>query len=82
MERAARVSHAALYLPLGATPVLGLLAYHVGGPFGGIHGWNKPLFIGLIGIHSVAALYHHLWLRDGTLRRKLSPARGSVELRS
>lgn len=74
MLLAARTSHILFYALLFATPVLGLLAFYVGDPFGDIHSLNKPVFIVLIAVHTVAALYHQVWLKDGTLRRMLSPA--------
>jgi len=73
MQIAARVSHALFYILLVATPILGLLAFYVGDPWGDIHALNKPIFIVLIGIHASAAFYHQLWLRDGTLKRMLVP---------
>lgn len=75
MEVAARVSHGLFYLLLLATPIVGLLAFYVGDPWGDIHSLNKPVFIVLIAIHALAALFHQFWLRDGTLKRILVPAR-------
>lgn len=75
MQTAARVSHGLFYLLLLATPIVGLLAFYVGDPWGDIHSMNKPAFIILIAIHFVASLYHQLWLKDGTLTRMLSPTK-------
>jgi cytochrome b561 len=75
MHLAAGASHALFYVLLLATPVLGLLAFYVGDPWGDIHSWSKPAFIVLIAIHALAALYHQFWLRDGTLQRMVSPSR-------
>jgi len=75
MQLAAHASHGLFYFLLLATPIVGLLAFYLGDPWGDIHALNKPAFILLIGIHVVAALYHQFWLRDGTLRRMISPAR-------
>lgn len=75
MGTAAKISHALFYILLVATPILGLLAFYVGDPWGDIHSLNKPAFIILITVHAIAALYHQFWLRDGTLRRMLVPAR-------
>ncbi|MEZ2329671.1 cytochrome b [Mesorhizobium sp. RCC_202] len=75
MHLAAKASHALFYVLLLATPVLGLLAFYVGDPWGDIHSLSKPAFIVLIAVHALAAFYHQFWLRDGTLRRMLSPAR-------
>jgi cytochrome b561 len=41
---------------------------------GDIHALAKPVFIVLISIHAAAALFHQLWLRDGTLKRMLLPS--------
>jgi len=74
MKRAASASHALFYVLLLAMPVLGLLGYYIGDPYGDIHSWGKPLLIILISIHAAAALFHQFWLKDGTLRRMLVPA--------
>lgn len=37
----------------------------------GLHGLGANLLLGLIGLHAMAALYHHYWLRDGVLTRML-----------
>jgi len=75
MQLAARALHALFYVLLLATPVLGLLAFYFGDPWGDIHTLSKPAFIVLIAIHALGAFYHQFWLRDGTLRRMISPAR-------
>ncbi|MER9920445.1 MULTISPECIES: cytochrome b [unclassified Mesorhizobium] len=75
MQVAARISHGLFYLLLLATPIVGLLAFYVGDPWGDIHSLNKPVFMVLISVHAFAALFHQYWLRDGTLRRMLSPRR-------
>ncbi|CRI64199.1 Fmu, rRNA SAM-dependent methyltransferase (fragment) [Thiocapsa sp. KS1] len=36
-----------------------------------LHGWGGYLIIGVVVLHSVGALKHHLIERDGTLRRML-----------
>jgi cytochrome b561 len=74
MAQAARGAHALFYALLIATPLLGLLGYYVGEPFDDIHSAAKPVFIVLIALHALAALFHQFWLRDGTLRRMLVPA--------
>jgi cytochrome b561 len=75
MGKAAALSHGAFYILLIAAPILGLLAYYLGKPFGELHELCKPLLIILIGAHAAAALFHQFWLRDGTLRRMLVPRR-------
>ena len=73
MSAAARASHILFYILLAATPILGLLAYYVGDPFGEIHSLAKPVFILLIVLHAAAALLHHFWLKDDTLKRIFIP---------
>ncbi|MBZ9678794.1 cytochrome b [Mesorhizobium sp. ES1-1] len=75
MQTAALASHHLFYVLLVATPIIGLLAFYFGDPWGDIHSLNKPVFIVLIAIHALAALFHQFWLRDGTLRRMLVPSR-------
>lgn len=36
-----------------------------------IHGWLAYVLVGLIGLHTVGALYHHLILKDETLKRMI-----------
>ena len=38
-----------------------------------LHEVLRVLFLGLVGLHSVAALMHHFALRNGVLRRMLRP---------
>jgi cytochrome b561 len=74
MALASRAAHWLFYALLVAVPVTGLLGYYFEGPFGDIHSWAKPVFIGLIAIHAAAALFHQFWLKDGTLMRMVKPA--------
>ncbi len=74
MQIAAHASHGLFYVLLVATPIMGLLAFYVGDPWGDIHSLNKPVFIVLIAIHAAAALYHQFWLKDGTLTRIVAPS--------
>ncbi len=60
---------------LFAMPVLGLLTIYVSESFGDIHTLGKPVFIVLITVHVVAALFHQFVKRDGTLGRMLVLAR-------
>ena len=75
MDWAARLVHWAFYLMLFAMPVLGLLTVYVSDTFGDIHKLGKPVFLALIAVHVLAALYHQFIRKDGTLRRILVPAR-------
>ncbi|MDB5587758.1 MAG: cytochrome b562 [Devosia sp.] len=74
MQIAAKISHFAFYVLLIATPILGLLAFYFGDPYGPIHMLNRPAFIILIAIHAAAALFHQFWLKDGTLTKMVRPA--------
>jgi cytochrome b561 len=74
MAVASNAMHWLFYGLLFAVPITGLLGYYAEGPFGDIHAWAKPVFIGLIGLHAAAALFHQLWLKDGLLLRMLKPA--------
>ena len=75
MRAAAYASHLLFYIVLILAPILGLLAFYFGDPFGDLHQLSKPVLIVLIAIHFMAALYHQLWLKDGTLRRIIVPAK-------
>lgn len=75
MDWAAKLVHWAFYLMLFVMPVLGLLTVYVSDSFGDIHKLGKPVFIVLIAVHVLAALFHQFVKRDGTLRRILVPAR-------
>lgn len=44
---------------------------HLAGLLGDIHATAAYGLLGLIGVHVLAALYHHFWLRDDTLLRML-----------
>lgn len=70
-DLAARAMHWLFYALLVVVPVLGLMGYYFGDPWGEIHQLAKPAFIILIGLHAGAALFHQFVLRDGTLRRML-----------
>jgi cytochrome b561 len=75
MTATARISHGLFYILLVTSPILGLLAFYVGDPFGDIHSLNRPVFIVLIALHVGAALLHQFWFKDGTLKRMLMPSR-------
>ncbi|MDW5317574.1 cytochrome b [Rhizobium sp. PL01] len=74
MSFASRITHWIFYALLIAVPVTGLLGFYTDGPFGDIHAWAKPVFIGLIALHAGAALFHQFWLKDGLLKAMLVPA--------
>ena len=72
---AARFAHGLFYALLVAVPVTGLVGYYYGSPFGDLHAWAKPVFVGLIAVHGLAAVYHQFWVKDGTLSRMLKAAK-------
>ena len=43
-----------------------------------LHGWLGDAIIWLAGLHALAALFHHLILRDGLLRMMLPPRLGAA----
>ncbi len=43
----------------------------LGRALGDVHIWTSYVLLGVIGLHVVAALYHHFWLGDRVLRRML-----------
>lgn len=69
----AKLTHFAFYFLLVAMPVTGILAYWFAPSLGDLHELGKPVFIVLIVLHVVAALWHQFWLRDGLLMRMLKP---------
>jgi cytochrome b561 len=73
MATTAKVSHALFYILLIMMPILGLLAYYIGDPYGDLHELGKPILIILIALHACGSLYHQFWLKDGTLRRIFVP---------
>jgi len=73
MAAAAKLGHAVFYILLILMPILGLLAYYVGDPYGDLHELGKPILILLITLHVCASLYHQFWLKDGMLQRILVP---------
>ena len=74
MRLAAKATHWAFYALLFAAPLTGLLAYYLWDWMGDVHALAKPVFIAFIGIHALAALFHHFVLRDATLRRMIVPS--------
>lgn len=72
--RVARVTHVVLYALILLVPVLGGLAWFAGLPTQGPHeGLANALMVVAV-LHVLAALYHHLVLKDGIMRRMLRPA--------
>ena len=79
MAIASRATHCLFYILLVAAPASGLLAVYIWNWMGDIHTLAKPLFIGLIGVHAAAALFHHFVFKDTTLRNMLVPAGKTVD---
>lgn len=66
----AKMTHGILYLAMIAVPVVGLYAWFGGSEEAGdIHGFAKPVFIILVGLHILGALYNHFVLKNGLLLR-------------
>jgi len=61
----------ALRLRNDAPPVSPAVDKVLGHRLEDLHGTIGEVFYWIIGLHVVAALYHHLWRRDDTLRRML-----------
>lgn len=51
-------------------PVLGL-SHDIGAKVANLHGWLGNTILWLAGLHAVAALYHHVVLKDGVLASML-----------
>jgi cytochrome b561 len=72
--KAAEAGHWLLYALMIAAPVTGLLAWYGGvSSAAELHELLKPLFIILVAVHVVAALWHHFGLKDGLLDRMRRP---------
>lgn len=72
-ELVAKVIHGLFYLLLVAAPLTGLAAWFLKiRPAGEIHELMKPVFIVLIALHIVGALWHKFVLKDDTMQRMLS----------
>ncbi len=67
---AGHLGHGALYALMIVVPVLGLLAWFgASEDLAEVHELGKPAFLIVIGLHVLAALWHHFWLKDGLLLR-------------
>lgn len=72
-EMAAKAIHGLFYLLLIAAPLTGLAAWYLKiRPAGEVHELMKPVFIVLIALHIVGALWHKFALKDATMQRMLS----------
>jgi cytochrome b561 len=73
MARASIATHWMFYVLLFVVPVIGLLGYYIGDPYGELHVLAKPPFIVLILLHASAAVYHQFVRKDGLLKRMIIP---------
>ena len=72
-ETVAKVIHGLFYLLLIAAPLTGLAAWFLKiRPAGEVHELMKPVFIVLIVLHIVGALWHKFVLKDATMQRMVS----------
>jgi cytochrome b561 len=72
-EIAAKSIHGLFYLLLLVAPLTGLAAWFLGVRAAGeVHEVLKPVFIILIALHVVGALWHQFIVKDETLKRMLS----------
>ncbi|WP_075215416.1 cytochrome b [Mongoliimonas terrestris] len=72
--RLAEGVHWLFYALMVAAPVSGLVAYYVSEAAAGPHKLMKPVFIVLILLHVVGALWHQMVARDATMRRMIAPS--------
>ncbi|MBI1170191.1 cytochrome b [bacterium] len=75
LEKAGDAGHILLYLLMIGLPVTGLMAFYGGfTSLGSLHGGIlKALLWAVIGLHVVAAFYHHFILKDGLINRMRKP---------
>jgi len=74
MALAARAMQAGLYLLLLAVPLTE--SHALGTTLAALHGWLGDAIVWLAGLHALAALYHHVLLKDGVLTGMLPLALG------
>ena len=75
LKFAGDAGHIALYALMITMPVTGLMAFYGGfDTLGDLHAEVlKSLLWALMGLHVLAALYHHFYLKDGLLNRMRKP---------
>lgn len=70
LEQLATLAHYALYVLMVLVPVSGIIAWYGKiAIFGDIHVVLMNLMVTLVGLHILAAPYHHFILKDNTLNR-------------
>ena len=70
-SRAATIGHAALYVLLIAQGLTGAIASYLWWPISIVHVVLFKVILAAVAGHVAMALWHHFFLRDGTLRRML-----------
>lgn len=74
LARAAHWLHVLLYVLMAAVPLLGMAAWFGEIEISGeVHGILGNAILWAAGLHAAAALYHHYVLKDGTLKRMMTP---------
>jgi cytochrome b561 len=72
LDKVAMATHLLLYGLLLLVPLMGIAAWFLGiGVAAGMHGALFAALMGLIILHTVAALYHQFVLKDGLIRRMM-----------
>jgi cytochrome b561 len=70
LDKVAMATHLLLYGLMLAVPLMGIAAWFLGiGIAAGMHGALFAAMLGLIVLHTIAALYHQFILKDGLIRR-------------
>jgi cytochrome b561 len=72
LDKVAMATHMLLYGLMLLVPLMGIAAWFLGiGVAAGMHGALFAAMMGLIVLHTVAALYHQYVLKDGLIRRMM-----------
>jgi cytochrome b561 len=75
LKRIAVAAHLLLYLFIFGMPITGALAWYFGfGAMGELHELAKPVIIVVVGLHAVAALWQHFYVKSDVLLRMIRPA--------
>lgn len=72
LDKVAMATHLLLYGLMLLVPLMGIAAWFLGISIAaGIHGALFAVLMGLIILHTIAALYHQYVLKDGLIRRMI-----------
>lgn len=75
-QRIAIATHFLLYLFIVGMPITGALAWYFGlGAMAEVHELAKPVIIVVVGLHAVAALWQHFFVKSDVLVRMLRPVK-------